>query len=58
LKYDLHRNNKKWIETLALEAETAVSKLDTTEQNYYRHAVARELKDISRNNKENNEFLV
>jgi hypothetical protein len=54
LKYNLHHKNEKWIETLALEAETAISHLDTTEQNYYRHAVARKLKDISRNNKENN----
>jgi hypothetical protein len=45
----LHYESKKWIETLALVAETAISNLDTTEQNCYRHAVARKLKDISRN---------
>ena len=50
LKYNLHYKNKKWIETLALEAETAITKLDITEQNYYRHAIAKQIKDISKNN--------
>jgi hypothetical protein len=36
----LHHKNKEWIETLALEAETAINNLDITEQNYYRQAVA------------------
>jgi hypothetical protein len=31
---------------LALEAETAIIKLDITEQNYYRHVVAKQIKDI------------
>jgi hypothetical protein len=43
----LRHKCRKWIETLALEAETAVSNLDVTEQNYYRLAVARNIKDIS-----------
>jgi hypothetical protein len=47
LKYDLHHNHNKWSETLALEAETAISSLDVTEQNYYRHRVARNIKNIS-----------
>jgi hypothetical protein len=47
LKYNLHHKYRKCIETLALEAETAISNLDMTEQNYYRHAVARKIKDIS-----------
>jgi hypothetical protein len=42
LKYNLHYKSKNWIETLALEAQTAISDLEITEQNYYRHAVARE----------------
>jgi hypothetical protein len=54
LKYNLHYKNKKWIETLALEAETAITNLDINEQNYYRHAVAKKIKDISKNNKINN----
>jgi hypothetical protein len=36
------------IETVALEAETAISNLDVTEQNYYRYAVAGNIKNISR----------
>jgi hypothetical protein len=36
LKYNLHhKNKKKWIETLALEAEIVISNLDIAEQNYY-----------------------
>ena len=54
LKYNLHQKNKKWIEILALEAETAISRLHITEQNYYRHAVAKKIKDINRNNNTNN----
>jgi hypothetical protein len=42
------------IETLALEAETAITILDINKQNYYRHAVAKKIKDISKNNKINN----
>jgi hypothetical protein len=37
------------IETLALEAETAISHSDAREQNYYRHAVAINIKNISQN---------
>jgi hypothetical protein len=40
LKCNLHHKHRTWIETLVLEAETAVSNLDITEQNYYRPAVA------------------
>jgi hypothetical protein len=39
-KYNLYHKHKKWNETFALEAETAISHLDVTEQNYYRRAVA------------------
>jgi hypothetical protein len=54
LKYTLHHKNKKWLETLALEAETAINLLHITEQNYYRHAVARKIREISKNNITNN----
>jgi predicted glycosyltransferase involved in capsule biosynthesis len=54
LKYNLHYKNKKWIETLALEAETAITNLDINNQNYYRHAVAKKIKEISKNNQINN----
>jgi hypothetical protein len=36
------------IETLALEAGTAITNLDINEQNYYRHADAKTIKDIVR----------
>jgi hypothetical protein len=54
LKYNMHHKDKKWLETLALEAETAISNLEVTEQNYYRHLIAKKIKDIHKNNKENN----
>jgi hypothetical protein len=37
---------------LALEAETAINKLDITEQQYYRHRVAKTIKRM--NQKDNN----
>jgi hypothetical protein len=54
LKYNLHHKNKKWIETLALEAETAITNLDVSKQNYYRHIVAIEIEQIKKNNQINN----
>jgi hypothetical protein len=50
LKYNLHHKHKKWIEILALEAETAINQLDALEQNYYVHAVAKSFKKISQGN--------
>jgi hypothetical protein len=47
LKYNLHHKHKKWVETLALETETAITQLTVTEQNYYRHAVTKQLKNIN-----------
>jgi hypothetical protein len=47
LKYNLHHKHKKWIETLAHEAEIAISNLDVIEQNYYRHTVAININNIS-----------
>jgi hypothetical protein len=44
LKYNLHHKYRKWIETLALEAETAKYNLVITEKNYYRQALAKEHK--------------
>jgi hypothetical protein len=37
LKNNLHYKQKNWLETLALEAKTAISKINITEQQYYRH---------------------
>jgi hypothetical protein len=43
LKYDLLYKGKILLETLALEAETALSKLDITEQ-HYRYMAAKKIK--------------
>jgi predicted transcriptional regulator len=42
MTYNVYQKQKKknYIKTLAIEAETAVSQLDLSKQNYYRHAVA------------------
>ena len=44
LKYNLNYKHRKWIKTLALEAETAISYLPHTEQEYLRYQVAHNLK--------------
>jgi hypothetical protein len=54
LKYNLHHKNKKWIEILALEAETAITNLDINKQYYYKHIVAKEIEEIKKNNQANN----
>jgi hypothetical protein len=54
LKYNLHYRRKNWLETLALEVETAISNLDITEQQYYRHAVAINIKKINTQKNINN----
>jgi hypothetical protein len=47
-KYNLHLKHKKWFETLDLEVEMAISNLDVTQQNYYRHAVVTNIKKLAR----------
>jgi hypothetical protein len=54
MKYNLHYKQKSWLETLALEAETAISNLDIIEQQYYRHAVAKNIYNINQENDLNN----
>jgi transposase-like protein len=44
LKYNISFKRKKWMETLALEAETAISKLPTPEQDHMRYQVAHNIK--------------
>jgi 5'-deoxynucleotidase YfbR-like HD superfamily hydrolase len=44
LKYSFNYKRKNWIETLALETETAVSYLPCTEQEYLRFQIAHNLK--------------
>jgi hypothetical protein len=49
LKYNLHWKPKNWIERTALEAETAISYIDVTKQDYIRHTVTEHLATIQRN---------
>jgi hypothetical protein len=53
LKYKLHQKHKNLIETFAPDAENAISKLDITEQNYYRQAVAKNIKKGKTENRNN-----
>jgi hypothetical protein len=45
-KYNLGHKNKGWITTLALEAQTAISQLPHTEQEYIRYQVAHNIKHL------------
>jgi hypothetical protein len=40
LKYNLHHKHKKWIQTLAIEGDTAINLLPDKEQSYMRQLVA------------------
>jgi hypothetical protein len=40
LKYNLHHKHNKWIHTLGIEADTAISQLPEKEQGYMRQLVA------------------
>jgi hypothetical protein len=46
LKYNLRHKNRDWIKTLALEAETAISQLPSTEQDYIRYQVVRNIRQL------------
>ena len=48
IKYNLNFKRKNWIETLALEVETAVSYLRHTEQEYLRYQIAHNIKQLYR----------
>ena len=52
LKYNTHAKNKDWIQTLALEAETAITKLPTNERDIYRKMVANRIDTLHRQNPE------
>jgi hypothetical protein len=55
LQYNLHHKQKNWIETLGLEAETAINNLDPAEKQYFRHAVAKTFIKITQKNKHNSD---
>jgi hypothetical protein len=50
LKYNLHTKQKNWIQDLALEAETAIQKLPTSDPDTYRHLVAERINTLKQNN--------
>jgi uncharacterized membrane protein YgaE (UPF0421/DUF939 family) len=51
LKYNLHHKHKRWIQTLALEADTAINLLDPHEQAYMKQVVTQILRRLINNNK-------
>jgi hypothetical protein len=54
LMYNLHYKQKNWLHTLALEAETAISKINAMEQQYYKYMVAKTIKKINQKDNTNN----
>jgi len=46
LKYNLGRKGKQWINNLALEAERAATLLQELEQEYVRHQIAQNIKNL------------
>jgi hypothetical protein len=46
LKYKLHHKRKNWLQTLALEADEAVSYISITEQDTTRHLISRQLSQL------------
>jgi hypothetical protein len=52
LKYNLGHKHRDWITTLALEAETAISQLPNTEQQYIRYQVAHNIRQLYKKHNE------
>ena len=50
-KYNLHTKRQNWIQNLALEAETAISQLPTSNRDVYRGLVAERINTLQQNNK-------
>jgi hypothetical protein len=46
LKYNLHHKQKHWIQTLAIEADTAINLLNQQEQIYMRQAETHKLQTL------------
>ena len=49
LKYNLQTKRENWIQTLALEAETAIQKLTRSDREIYRHKVTDRINTLQRN---------
>ena len=52
LKYNIHAKNKDWLKNLALEAETAITKLPTSDRDVFRKMVANRIDKLHRQNPE------
>jgi len=50
LKYNTHAKKKDWIQTLAPEAETAITQLPTNERDVYRKLIAGRIDTLQRRN--------
>ena len=50
LKYNTHPKHKNWVQNLALEAETAISQLPTSERDVYRKLVADRINTLTQKN--------
>lgn len=48
-KYNIHSKQKNWLQNLALEAETAITQLPTTDRDVYRKLVAERINTLQRN---------
>jgi len=48
-KYNIHSKQKNWLQNLALEAETAITQLPTTDRDVYRKLVADRINTLQRN---------
>ena len=54
LKYNTHAKKKDWIQTLALEAETAITQLPPNERDTYRNMVAKRIDILQKQNPTHN----
>jgi ribosomal protein RSM22 (predicted rRNA methylase) len=53
LKYNIHAKKKNWLQTLALEAKTAITQLPSNEREVYRKLVADRKDTLQRQNSPN-----
>jgi hypothetical protein len=51
LKYNLYNKQKGWITTLAIEANTDISKMDIRDQTYIRQVTANSIQKLINNQK-------
>ena len=54
LKYNIHAKKENWIQTLALEAETAVTQLPPNDRDVYRKLIAERIDNLHKQNPAHN----